>query len=59
MDGPWNKSENNEYCMISHVEPKNKTKLIDTKNRSVVARGGGVGSGWNGLRESKGTDLQL
>ena len=49
MDGVWgimlNKTrQKNKYCIHLYVESKKqkqKTKLIDTENRFVVARGGG------------------
>ena len=52
-------TEKDKYRMISYVESKTKqNKLIDTENRSVVARGQGWGwEKWE--RGSKGINSQL
>ena len=41
-----NQTEKGKYYMISHAESKIKqnTKILDTENRSVIARG----KGWKG-----------
>lgn len=46
--------------IIFSKQNKTKTKLIDTENKLVIARGEGVsgrGGGRNGCRESKGTNF--
>ena len=42
-----NQTEKGKYYMISHVESKIKqnTKILDTENRSVIARGKGLKGG--------------
>ena len=50
-----NQTEKGKYYMISHVESKIKqnTKILDTENRSVIARGKGLKGGEMGEGSQK------